>query len=49
MMRTLFVPQILHNPCFSFLLGIAAVPREIENNAYVKFGGWGGAVGKGGK
>ena len=32
-------PQILHNLCFSFLLGITAVPREIENNAYVKF--WG--------
>ena len=26
-----------HNLCFSFLLGITAVPREIENNAYVKF------------
>ena len=26
---------------FSFLLGITAVPREIENNAYAKFGGWG--------
>ena len=48
MMRTLFVPQILHNPCFSFLLGIAAVPREIENNAYVKFGGGGGG-GEGGQ
>ena len=24
----------LHNPCFSFLLGITAVPREIEDNAY---------------
>ena len=32
-------PQILHNLCFSFLLGITAVPREIENNAYAKF--WG--------
>ena len=30
-------PQILHNLCFSFLLGITAVPREIENNAYAKF------------
>ena len=28
---------------FSFLLGITAVPREIENNAYAKFGGGGGA------
>ena len=26
-------PKILHNLCFSFLLGITAVPREIENNA----------------
>ena len=32
-------PPILHNLCFSFLLGDTAVPREIENNAYVKF--WG--------
>ena len=32
-------PQILHNLCFSFLLGITAVPRAIENNAYAKF--WG--------
>ena len=32
-------PQILHNLCFSFLLGIAVVPREIENNSYAKF--WG--------
>ena len=29
----------LHNLCLSFLLGIAAVPREIENNAYAKCGG----------
>ena len=32
-------PQILHTLCFSFLLGITAVPREIENNAFAKFGG----------
>ena len=32
-------PQILQNLRFSFLLGITAVPREIENNAYAKF--WG--------
>ena len=32
-------PQILHNLCFSTLLGITTVPREIENNAYAKF--WG--------
>ena len=31
--------KILHNLCFSFLLGITAVLREIENDAYVKF--WG--------
>ena len=30
-------PKILHNLCFSFLLGITAVPREIENNPYAKF------------
>ena len=36
---TLFAPQILHNLCFSFLLGITAVPREIENKGYAKF--WG--------
>ena len=34
--------KILHNLCFSLLLGITAVPREIENNAYAKFGGGGG-------
>ena len=33
-------PQISHNFFFSFLLGqITAVPREIENSAYAKFGG----------
>ena len=34
-------PQILQNRsgCFSFLLDITAVPRQIENNAYAKF--WG--------
>ena len=37
-------PKILHNLCFSFLLGITPVPREIENYAYAKNlgGGWGG-------
>ena len=34
-------PQSLHNLCSSFLLGIIAVPREIENNAYTKLGGGG--------
>ena len=32
-------PQILHNLCFSFLLDITAVQREIENHADAKFGG----------
>ena len=27
----------MHNLCLSFLLGITAVPREIESNAYAKF------------
>ena len=31
--------KILHNLCFSFLLGITAAPREIENNACAEF--WG--------
>ena len=35
-------PPILHILCFSFLLGITAVPREIENDAYAKFRGVGG-------
>ena len=30
-------PTILHDLCFPFLLGIKAVPREKENNAYAKF------------
>ena len=29
-------PKILLHLCFSFLLGITAVPREIENKAYAK-------------
>jgi len=33
--------KIFHNLCFSFLLGITAVLREIENNAYTKFWGVG--------
>ena len=32
-------PKILHNLCFSFLLSITAISREIENNAQVKFEG----------
>ena len=31
-------PKILHNLCFSFLLDIIAIPREIENKAYANFG-----------
>ena len=31
--------KILHNLCFSFLLGIKAVPREIESKGYANFGG----------
>ena len=38
-------PNILHNLRFSFLLGITAVPREIENNTYAKC--WGGVGGGG--
>ena len=30
-------PQILHNCCFQFLLGITVVPREIEDNGYAEF------------
>ena len=32
-------PQILHNRCLLFLLGLEMAPRETENNAYTKF--WG--------
>ena len=40
-------PQILHNHCFQFLLGITVVPREIQDNGYAKFGrGAGGWVNK---
>ena len=45
-------PQILHNRCISFLLGITAVLREIENNAYPNvffLAGGGGGGGGGGK
>ena len=33
------LPKILHDLCSLFLLGITAIPREIENNGYAKF--WG--------
>ena len=32
-------PKILRNLCFSFPLGIAAVPREIETMLIQNFGG----------
>ena len=41
---TCLPPKISHKLCFSFVLGITAIPREIENNAYAKFGGGGGVV-----
>ena len=37
-------PQILHNHCFQFLLGITLVPKEIENNGYTKLGAKQGAL-----
>ena len=42
-------PKTLHNLCFSFLLGIAVVPTEINNNVYAKcfFLGGGGERGGG--
>ena len=41
-------PQFLHNLCFSFLLGITAVPREIQNNVMQIFF-WVGGGGGGGQ
>ena len=29
-------PQILHNHCFQFPLGITVVQREVEDNGYAK-------------
>ena len=40
-MHLICPPKFCLTFVFSFLLGITAVPREIENNAYAKFGGWG--------
>ena len=34
-----YLPPQIYNLCFSILLGITAVPREIENHTYVKV--WG--------
>ena len=45
-MHSLCAPQILYNLFFSLLLGITAIPREIENNAYAKFEGGGGGGGQ---
>ena len=36
---TLFAPQILHNRCFQYPLGITIFPREIEDNDYKNLGG----------
>ena len=38
-MHMICPPKFCLTFVFSFLLGITAVPREIENNAYAKF--WG--------
>ena len=46
-MHLICPPKFLHNLCFSFLLGITAVPREIENNAYANFVGGVGGRGEG--
>ena len=37
--RPYLPPKILHNLCFSFLLGFTAVTRKIESSNYAKFGG----------
>ena len=41
-------PQILHNHCFPFLLGITVVRREIEDNGYAILFFGGGTGGGGG-
>ena len=33
-------PKILHKHCLQFLLGVKMDPRETENNAYAKVGGY---------
>ena len=33
-------PKILHKHCLQFLLGVKMAPRETENNAYAKVGGY---------
>ena len=44
MTHLVFPLRILHNQCFQIRQGITVVPREIENNGYVKF--WGGKQGE---
>ena len=38
-MHLVYLPKILHNHCFHFLLGVTVVPRGIQDNGYAKF--WG--------
>ena len=38
-MYLISLPQILHNLCFLFLLGVTVVPREIADNTYAKIVG----------
>ena len=35
----LFIPQILHNNCFQFFLGITIIQIECENNGNAKYRG----------
>ena len=39
LLHLVYPHNILHNHGFEFLLGITVVPRDIENNGYIKF--WG--------
>ena len=39
-------PENFHNRCFQFLLGIAVVSREIQDNGYAIFFGGGGGGGE---
>ena len=36
-MHLLYPPKCLHKHCFQFLFGFTFLPRELENNTYVKF------------
>ena len=45
----MFTPQILHNHCFQFLLGIKVVPRKVKNKDYAILFFGGGGVGGGSK